>query len=124
MCARLKIPNEYRDLAGITARYHGLCHRATELRPSTTLELLENIDALRRPIRFEQFLLACEADMRGRTGFEARPYPQADYLRRAYDAASKVKLDPSLTETLTGQQIAEHIRRARIDAIAEMKVGT
>jgi len=120
LCTRLRIPNEYRDLAVITARYHGLCHRAAELRPTTVLELLENIDAMRRPIRFEQFLLACEADMRGRTGFETRPYPQADHLRRAYSAASTVKLDPQITQTLDGQQIAERIRRARIDAIARI----
>jgi tRNA nucleotidyltransferase (CCA-adding enzyme) len=121
MCARLKIPNDYRDLALITARHHGVCHRAAELRPATMLDLLENIDALRRPIRFEQFLVACEADMRGRAGFESRPYPQADRLRRAYQAASSVKLDPAVTQTLTGPQIAERIRRARIAAIAATK---
>jgi tRNA nucleotidyltransferase (CCA-adding enzyme) len=121
MCARLKTPNEYRDLASLTARYHGICHRAEELRPATLLELLENVDALRRPVRFDQFLVACEADMRGRTGFEARPYPQSDRLRRAFAAASTVKLDPALTATLNGPQIAERIRQARIAAIAEVK---
>src|SRR5690606_34817482 len=82
LAARLKIPNEYRDLAVLASLYHGLVHRAEELRPGTVLELLENTDALRRPERFEQLLLACEADARGRTGFENRPYPQRQWLQQ------------------------------------------
>ena len=61
LCERLRIPNGYRDLAVQVARYHGHCHRALELKPSTVLKVLEGIDAFRRPERFEQFLTACEA---------------------------------------------------------------
>ena len=63
------------------ARFHLDCHRARELRAGTVLKKLEQLDAFRRPQRFQQFLLACEADARGRTGFEDRAYPQADYFR-------------------------------------------
>jgi tRNA nucleotidyltransferase (CCA-adding enzyme) len=99
------------------ARYHGHAHRALELRPSTVLELLEHLDAFRRPARFEQFLLACEADIRGRTGFEDREYPQADYLRRAQTIAAEVKLDAATLADLKGPQIGERIRAARIAAL-------
>src|SRR5580700_7448907 len=59
---RLRLPGEYRDLAVIVARYHGIVHRAFELKPTTILEFLERADAFRRPERFAQALLACEAD--------------------------------------------------------------
>lgn len=117
LCARLRIPNDYRECAAGVARYHGHAHRAQELRPSTVLELLENLDALRRPARFEQFLLACEADIRGRTGFEDREYPQASYLRRAQAIAAEVKLDAASLVDLKGPQIGERIREARIAAL-------
>ena len=63
----------------LVSRYHLDAHRVAELRDSTLLELLERLDAFRRPARFEQFVLACEADARGRKGLENRDYPQADY---------------------------------------------
>ena len=70
LCARLRVPGDYRDLALIVARQHGNVHRAFELRPGTVLDMLETSDALRRPERFGQALLACEADSRGRLGLE------------------------------------------------------
>ena len=73
MCARLRTPNEYRDLAVLVARYHTLCHRAESLRAATVFKVLEGTDALRRPARFAQFLLACEADARGRLGRALSP---------------------------------------------------
>jgi tRNA nucleotidyltransferase (CCA-adding enzyme) len=123
LCARLRIPNDYRECAAAVARYHGHAHRAQELRPATVLELLENLDALRRPTRFEQFLLACEADIRGRTGFEDREYPQANYLRRALTIASEVKADPTIVAKLSGPKIGEYLRGARIAALKAELVG-
>lgn len=123
LCARLRAPNEYRDLARLVARWHGLVHRAKELRASTLLELIENLDAFRRPDRFEQCLLACEADMRGRTGYEERPYPQAQRLRAAQAAATTVVLNRSALEGLAGPQIAERYRQARMEAITKAVDG-
>ena len=78
---RLRIPNEYLELGILVSRFHTRCHRATRHSAGELLETLEHVDAFRRPDRFEQFLLACEADSRGRTGLENRPYPQAGLLR-------------------------------------------
>ena len=68
LCERLPVPNRCRDLAKHVARYHGAVHRAAELKPQTVLEMIMEVDGLRQPERFEEFLLACEADARGRKG--------------------------------------------------------
>jgi tRNA nucleotidyltransferase (CCA-adding enzyme) len=121
LCDRLRIPNAYRELAVLVSRYHLDAHRVTELRDSTLLEILERLDAFRRGTRFEQWVLACEADARGRKGLENREYSQADYLRRARDVAAKVALDPAEREGLDGPKIAEKLRKARLAALASQR---
>ncbi|MEX2525241.1 MAG: multifunctional CCA addition/repair protein, partial [Gammaproteobacteria bacterium] len=81
LCQRYRIPNRYRELAVIVSRYHLDCHRITEMRADTILKKLEGMDAFRRPDRFDDFLIACEADARGRKGFEDRDYPQPAFFR-------------------------------------------
>ncbi|MGB6488071.1 MAG: multifunctional CCA addition/repair protein [Steroidobacteraceae bacterium] len=117
LCARLKVPNGFRDLAVLTARHHAVVHRAAELRPSTVLKLLETTDAFRRPERFQELLAACEADARGRTGLEAQPYPQRDFLGRALAAAAAVSLDENERQGLAGPAIGEKMRDKRLAAI-------
>jgi tRNA nucleotidyltransferase (CCA-adding enzyme) len=120
LCARLKVPNGFRDLAVLTARHHAAVHRAAELRPATVLKLLEATDAFRRAERFEEVLAACEADARGRTGLEAQPYPQRDCLRRARAAAAAVSLDENERQGLVGAAIGERIREKRLAAIKSL----
>ena len=124
LAARLRVPSEFRDLAVIVARFHGIVHRAEELRPATILEFFEQADAFRRPQRFAEALLACEADSRGRTGFESRPYPQRAYLSAARDAAARVKPAPEILAAGNGAQIAEHLRRDRLAAIAQLRANS
>jgi tRNA nucleotidyltransferase (CCA-adding enzyme) len=121
LSARLKLPAEYRDLAVIVARYHGNVHRAFELRPGTILEILEKTDAFRRPERFAQALLACEADSRGRLGLEQAGYPQREYLLRVRDAAAAVKPTPQEIAERDGARIAELLRDRRRRAIAALR---
>jgi tRNA nucleotidyltransferase (CCA-adding enzyme) len=121
LAARLRLPTEHRELAVLVARHHARAHRVAEQRPGTVLELLERTDAFRRPERFERFLLACEADARGRgPELRARPYPQADRLRQALAAASAVRLDPEVLAREPGTVIAERMRAARIEAIRRL----
>jgi tRNA nucleotidyltransferase (CCA-adding enzyme) len=121
MAARLRVPNEHRELAVMVARYHARAHRVAEQRPGTVLELLELTDAFRRAERFERFLLACEADARGRgPRLRSRPYPQAAQLRAALTAAASVKLDPAVLARDKGPIIAERLRAARIEAIRSL----
>ena len=118
LCERLRAPTSFRELAEIVARYHGLCHRAAELRPATVLKLLEGTDAFRRPERFAKFLLACEADMKGRTGLEDAGYPQAALLQRALAEAAAVDPQPLVAAGLAGEQLRARLRALRSEAIA------
>jgi len=121
LCERLKVPNSHRELAILAARQHTLVHRALELKPATVLTLLEKCDAFRRPERFAELLLACQADARGRTGREDAPYPQVAYLGQALDAAAAVTLSESERRGLEGAEIGEEIRRRRLAAVAAVK---
>jgi tRNA nucleotidyltransferase (CCA-adding enzyme) len=123
LCARLRVPNQLRELAVITARYHTHVHRALELRAATVLKTLESCDALRRPERFADFLLACEADARGRLGFEERAYPQAAWFARARERAAAVTLTAEERVGRTGEQIGEELRRRRVAAIEELQTS-
>jgi len=124
LCERLRVPTHLRELAVITARHHTHVHRAFELRADTVLKTLESCDALRRPERFADFLLACEADARGRTGFESRAYPQRHYLARARDAAAAVQMTAEERAGLTGEKIGQELRRRRVAAIERVKDET
>ena len=104
----------------IVARYHGNVHRAFELRPNTILGILEKTDAFRRPERFAQALMACEADSRGRLGLEKNPYPQREYLQAARDAAATIKPTPEDIADRVGPLIAERIHQRRLNAITEL----
>ena len=117
LCQRLRAPNDYRDLALLTAKYHGICHRAEELRPATLLDTLQALDAFRRPERFERFLLACEADSTGRPGYEQQGYPQAALFRRALEIASSVDAAALAAGGLKGEALAAELRSQRIAAI-------
>jgi tRNA nucleotidyltransferase (CCA-adding enzyme) len=90
VCARLRIPNDLRDLALLVAAEHGLVHRIEQAHAPAIVRLLERCDAFRRPVRFEELLLACEADARGRAGLQDRDYPQAERLRTALKVALAV----------------------------------
>ena len=121
LCQRLKVPNEFRDLAIITSKHHLHIHKAFELKPETMLKILEQLDAFRRNERFEQFLLACLADVRGRKGFEQRSYPQADFMRLAVKTAREIDIQPIKEMQLKGEAMAQAIRKARTHAIAELE---
>ena len=120
MADRLPVPRACRDLGLIVAEFHTHCHRAFELRDETVVKLLEKTDAFRRPQRFEQFLCACEADARGRTGFEHRDYPQAAHLREAFGAAAAVDAG-SIASGNDADKIPEAIRKARVRAVSEIR---
>lgn len=120
MADRLPIPRACRDLGLIVAEFHTHCHRAFELRDETVVKLLEKTDAFRRPQRFEQFLRACEADARGRTGFEHRDYSQAAHLREAFGAAAAVDAG-SIASDNDPDKIPEAIRKARVRAVSEIR---
>jgi tRNA nucleotidyltransferase (CCA-adding enzyme) len=121
LATRLRVPAEHAALAEHVCRFHLDIHRAFELRPETLLSILERIDAFRRPERIAPFLLACEADKRGRLGSEDSDYPQAEYVHAAYATAAAVQATPFVEQGLAGPAIGEAVRKARTEAITEAR---
>lgn len=121
LCERISAPKDYKDLALMVAQWHTHCHRALELKPATLLKVLQSNDAFRRPERFEQFLLCCEADARGRTGFENREYPQANLFRQALTAAQTVDVASIQAAGLTGKDFGDEVNRQRLQNLVQLK---
>lgn len=121
LCARLKCPKSYHDLAVLVARYHTQCHQAFSLKAGTILKLLESVDAFRRPERLVQFLQACKADSLGRKGAEDNNYEQFNYLMEAYKVCDAISVQPLLDEGLRGAEINVALKRKRTQAIAMLK---
>jgi tRNA nucleotidyltransferase (CCA-adding enzyme) len=128
VCNRLRVPNECRELADVVAREHGNIHRSAEFGAAAVVRLLERCDAFRKPQRFEDVLLACECDARGRLGLEDAPYPQRERLLAALAAARGV--DTALVaqeahaQGMRGDAIGERIQRARIDAVERLQTSS
>lgn len=121
VCQRIRIPNEYRDLAEHTARFHLHFHRALELKPTTIVKTLTQLDAFRRPERFERFLFASEADARGRPGYEDKTFEQGNFFRQALQVANKIDIKKLRDLGFENQQLASKITEARIEAVAQIK---
>lgn len=120
VCDRFKVPSEHRALAVHVCREHLLVHRLHELRPETVQDLLQRIDAFRRPERVRQIAIVCEADKRGRLGLTETSYPSGALLQNYFDAANAVKA-AHLSTDVKGPAFGEALRKARIAAIAQIK---
>ncbi len=123
LCQRLRIPNDYRDLAVLASRFHLHAHRALELKTTTLLKTLEQLDALRKPQRFEAFLTVCLADIRGRKGSENCDYPQMDYMRQAFEAIRNIDINDLKQQELSGEDMANAIRERRLKALKQLKTA-
>jgi tRNA nucleotidyltransferase (CCA-adding enzyme) len=121
LCNNIKVPNDFRDLAKISCEFHTHIHRAFELKPATVLKVIERCDAIRRPERFEHFLLVCEADAKGRLNLEQIPYPQADYFRAMLKVCQAVSPKQLAGLGLKGKEFGEMLRTKRVDAISDLK---
>jgi tRNA nucleotidyltransferase (CCA-adding enzyme) len=122
VCERWRVPVDCRALAEVVAREHGNIHRSAEFGAAALLRLLERCDALRRPQRFDEALLACECDARGRGGFEERPYPPRERLRRVREAAAAVDAGAvaaaAAERGASGPALGHAVHEARVAAIA------
>ncbi|PBJ84542.1 multifunctional CCA addition/repair protein [Lysobacteraceae bacterium NML93-0399] len=122
LCARLKVPAAYRELAIVACREHLNVHRIAELRDATLHDLIARSDGFRKPARIDQLALVCECDKRGRLGSAEDAYPQAGILRRAHAAAVAINARDLAAEGISGPAVGEALRRARIEAIARSRV--
>jgi tRNA nucleotidyltransferase (CCA-adding enzyme) len=121
LCDRLKVPNNFRQLALAVTEYHLTCHKALELDPELILALLKGIGALKSAAKLDDFILCCEADARGRKGFEEREYPAADYLRAALGKVMEVSIADLVKSGIEGAEIGRQLSLRRIACIAELK---
>ncbi|MFZ7308650.1 multifunctional CCA addition/repair protein [Comamonas jiangduensis] len=123
VCDRWRVPNDCKELADVVAREHGNIHRSSDLNAAAVMRLLERCDAIRKPERFTEALLACECDARGRKGLQAQPYPQRLRLQTALDAALAVNTAPiaqaAAQQGLQGKAIGEAVTTARTQAVAQ-----
>ena len=123
LAERLRVPNECRELADVVAREHGNVHASTGLNAAALLRLLERCDALRRPGRFDDVLLACECDARGRAGREDAPYPQrarlAGVLRLALAVDTAAVAAAAAQRGQRGPAIGAAVADARTRAISD-----
>ncbi|MDD0823070.1 multifunctional CCA addition/repair protein [Mannheimia sp. AT1] len=118
---RLKAPTDVKDFAILVAEYHTHCHKMAELRPETVIKLFNTLDVWRKPKRFFDFLLACEADARGRKGFEERDYPQPELAKAYYQAAIEIDVQQVIADGFEKQAIREELNKRRVKAIKEIK---
>lgn len=121
LCARFKTPKLFRELALIVTEYHLNYHRVEELKPATVVKYLQLMDAFRRPERFEKFLLACEADSRGRTGCEDKEFKQPEIFRNYFKAANEVDYSVLKEQGLQGKEFAEALTELKVKAVAGIK---
>lgn len=118
LCARLRIPKSFKTLAYHVMEYHTHCHRVFELKASTLTDMLATLGAFKTSSSILDFTLACEADSKGRTGLENRPYPQSLYTQEAAIAANSIDTTDILNSELKGAQIGDAIRQLRIKAVS------
>lgn len=121
MCARLRIPNRYLDLALLASDQHQNIHNIHELRAETLIKIFNKADFWRKPERVAQLALVCEADAKGRTGFEHTDYPQAQYLHTCYKSALSVSVQAIIEAGFKGAAIKQQLDIERIKAIKEAK---
>jgi tRNA nucleotidyltransferase (CCA-adding enzyme) len=119
LCQRLKVPQDFQALARLVAKYHGVIHSSPTLSETEILKLFENCDAFRRPERFDQIILACEADFRGRPGYENQEYRSGNLLRLAFARAQDVDIANVIenVKEKDGEAIKLAIHQAREAAI-------
>ncbi|MCK4842336.1 MAG: multifunctional CCA addition/repair protein [Methylococcales bacterium] len=118
-CQRLRVPKSFKILAQQVMHYHTHCHKVFQLKASTIIDMLNSLAAFKSATSsIENFVIACEADARGRTGFENKPYPQATHLLKLAEIASQIDTSEILHGKLKGSQIGEAIRQLRIKAIS------
>lgn len=120
---RLKVPSYYQELAELTCEFHSHIHKALELRPETIIKLFNHFDVWRKPQRFQEFLLVCLADTRGRTGFENKAYPQIDYINQLLQAANAVDVQDVIADGFEKQGIRDELTRRRTSAVQQSKLS-
>ncbi|MUK76457.1 multifunctional CCA addition/repair protein [Aliivibrio fischeri] len=119
LCDRVRVPNDYRDLALLVCEHHSNIHKAPELRAQTFIKIFDKMDVWRKPERLEPILLCCQADHAGRLGLETQPYPQKQRFEAAFDAAKNVEVKEVVAAGFKGPEIRDELSKRRIEAVKD-----
>lgn len=123
VCDRLRVPTDCRELADVVAREHSNIHRSSNFSAAALVRLVERCDGLRKPQRFEQLLLACECDARGRLGLSEQAYPQRErllgLLTVMHEIDTRSIAESAISTGAKGRNIGEMIHLARIAAVQQ-----
>ncbi|WP_072055292.1 multifunctional CCA addition/repair protein [Aliivibrio fischeri] len=119
LCDRVRVPNDYRDLALLVCEHHSNIHRAAELRSPTFIKIFDKMDVWRKPERLAPILLCCQADHAGRLGLETQPYPQKKRFEAAFDAAKNVEVKDVVAAGFKGPEIRDELSKRRIEAVKD-----
>ena len=117
---RLRVPNDCKELANIVAKFHGKLYQVSKMRPDTLLSFMMELDAIRQPARFKDFLKACESDSRGRSSLEDCPTPDADLMIRVLESVMQVDAGAVAKQFDTPDQIKAAVFSARVDAVKQV----
>nr|WP_206770641.1 multifunctional CCA addition/repair protein [Vibrio harveyi] len=117
LCDRVRVPNEFRDLALMVCEQHSNIHRAAELKPQTVIKILNKFDVWRKSERLQDILICCQADHAGRKGLELQPYPQAELFMQAYKAAASVDVQAIIKDGFQGPAIRDEQEKRRVEAV-------
>lgn len=115
---RLRIPNQYKELAMLVSDHHCKIHRCDDMRKDTIIKLFDKLDVWRKPERYYQFLLTCEADARGRLHFEQCDYPQRQTMLNYFEMARRVEVQVIIKQGISGADIKPALFKARVAAIS------
>ena len=114
---RLRVPNDCKELAHIVAKFHGKLHAVSKMRPDTLLKFLIELDAIRQPERFEDFLKVCESDSRGRTGLENCELPETELVRTALRASLNIDAGAVAKGIAEPEKIKQAVFAARLELV-------
>jgi tRNA nucleotidyltransferase (CCA-adding enzyme) len=120
LCERLRVPNNVKSLAIKVAEYHTHMHLLFEMRSATILKVIEALDSFRNPEQFENYLLASEADFRGRPGYEDADMPESRVFNECFEVCRQIDARPFLEQGLSGQAISEAVKKQRIHLIEQV----
>ena len=117
IAARLRVPKDYRELAVTVTKHHLRIHRVHEMRAPALMNLLDSLDAQRRPERLAAILDACEADATGRTGLQGQAYEPREYIKGAADALRQVSAKKLKQELPPEADFVAALKEAKISAL-------
>lgn len=101
LARRLALSKDHEELGALVSELHLFVHRCLDMTPGGIVRNLMKLDRRGRFLEnVDRLTWVAEADARGRTGLEDRPYPQGAYLRAAARAYAEVKPRPAMVEAV------------------------